>query len=49
MLTDVLSRLPIHPQCFVCGPNQLVEQVANTLVDLGLPSDNIRTERFGPT
>jgi hypothetical protein len=24
-----------------------VEQVANTLVDLDLPSDLIRTERFG--
>jgi ferredoxin-NADP reductase len=49
MLTEVLSRLPTHPQCFVCGPTQLVEQVANTLVDLGLPSDIIRTERFGPS
>jgi ferredoxin-NADP reductase len=49
MLTEVLSRLAMHPQCFVCGPNQLVEQVANSLVDLGLPSDTIRTERFGPT
>ena len=49
MLTDVLSRFAVHPQCFVCGPNQLVEQVANTLVDLGLPSESVRTERFGPT
>jgi ferredoxin-NADP reductase len=49
MLTDVLSRFAIQPQCFVCGPTQLVEQVANTLVDLGLPSDIIRTERFGPS
>jgi ferredoxin-NADP reductase len=47
MLTEVLSGLPMHPQCFVCGSTQLVEQVANTLVDLGLPSDLIRTERFG--
>ncbi|AFY92317.1 ferredoxin reductase [Chamaesiphon minutus] len=49
MLTDVLSRFAIQPQCFVCGPTQLVEQVANTLVDLGLPSNIIRTERFGPS
>jgi ferredoxin-NADP reductase len=49
MLTEVLSRLATHPQCFVCGSTQLVEQVANTLVDLGIPSDIIRTERFGPS
>ena len=49
MLTEVLSRWASHPQCFVCGPTQLVEQVANTLVDLGLPADIIRTERFGPS
>lgn len=49
MLTDISSHFATHPQCFVCGPTQLVEQVANTLVDLGLPSDIIRTERFGPT
>ncbi len=49
MLTDVSSHFAAHPQCFICGPTQLVEEVANTLVDLGLPSDIIRTERFGPT
>jgi ferredoxin-NADP reductase len=47
MLMEILSRFAIQPQCFVCGSTQLVEQVANTLVDLGLPFDSIRTERFG--
>ncbi len=47
MLTEVLNSFAIQPQCFVCGSTQLVEQVANTLVDLGLPSHLIRTERFG--
>jgi ferredoxin-NADP reductase len=47
MLMEILSRFAIQPQCFVCGSTQLVEQVANTLVDLDLPSDSIRTERFG--
>jgi ferredoxin-NADP reductase len=47
MLMEILSRFAIQPQCFVCGSTQLVEQVANTLVDLDLPSDLIRTERFG--
>jgi ferredoxin-NADP reductase len=49
MLTDVLNQFTGQPICFVCGPTLLVEQVANTLVDLGLPTDTIRTERFGPT
>lgn len=49
MLTDVLNHFTVPPQCFVCGPSQLVEQVANTLVDLGLPAETIRTERFGAT
>ena len=48
MLMDVLSGFAVQPQCFICGPDALVEQVANTLVDLGLPADTIRTERFGP-
>ena len=48
MLTEVLSGFTTHPQCFVCGPNRMVEQVANTLVDLGVPPDILRTERFGP-
>ncbi|MVM40170.1 oxidoreductase [Spirosoma sp. HMF3257] len=49
MLTEVLNQFTDKPNCFVCGPTQLVEQVANTLVDLDLPTDTIRTERFGPT
>jgi len=48
MLREVLGRFPAPPQCFVCGPTRLVEQVANTLVEVGLPADTIRTERFGP-
>lgn len=48
MLTDVLSRFDMHPQCFVCGPDAMVEQVANMLVDLGVPAEAVRTERFGP-
>jgi ferredoxin-NADP reductase len=47
MLTEVLNSFAIQPQCFVCGSTQLVEQVANTFVDLGLPSHLIRTEQFG--
>lgn len=49
MLTSVLTSLDSQPNCFVCGPTLLVEQVANTLVDVGLPFERVRTERFGPT
>jgi ferredoxin-NADP reductase len=49
MLAESLKYFETLPQCFVCGPSGLVEQVANTLVDLGIPDNTIRTERFGPT
>ncbi|CCH56839.1 Methane monooxygenase component C [Fibrisoma limi BUZ 3] len=49
MLTEVLHRFETQPHCFICGPTLLVEQVANTLAELGLSADTIRTERFGPT
>jgi ferredoxin-NADP reductase len=48
MLADTLKYFETLPQCFVCGPSGLVEQVANKLVDLGIPDNIIRTERFGP-
>jgi ferredoxin-NADP reductase len=34
---------------YVCGPTLLVEAVANSLVQMELPIEQIRTERFGPT
>ena len=49
MLTDVVGRFETPPNCYVCGPTSLVENVANTLADMGLSPANIRTERFGPT
>ena len=49
MLTDVVDQFATLPESFICGPTLLVEQVANTLVELGLPAGKVRTERFGPT
>lgn len=49
LLTEVLSRFPTPPQCFICGPNGLVEAAATGLVARGVPPENIRTERFGPS
>lgn len=48
---DVLSDLGWGPNTealtFVCGPNRFVEFVAQTLVALGQPPAQIKTERFG--
>ncbi len=49
MLKDVIKPLGMVPQVFICGPTLMVESAANTLVRLGLPPVQIRTERFGPS
>ena len=49
MLAEVLEPLGIAARAFLCGPTPLVETAANALVRLGLPSDRVRTERFGPS
>jgi ferredoxin-NADP reductase len=36
------------PDCFVCGPTDFVETVADILVELGHHPRHIFTERFGP-
>ena len=35
------------PRIFVCGPTRFVEAIAEALVDLGHPPEQIKTERFG--
>ena len=49
MIAEVLAPLGSTARSFICGPTALVEVAANALVRLGLPSDRVRTERFGPT
>lgn len=49
MLTEVAWAPAQQPLCYVCGPTQLVEQVASTLVALGHDPARVKTERFGPT
>ena len=49
MLNEVAKPLGRSVQVFICGPTLLVEAVANALVKTGLRSEQIRTERFGPT
>jgi len=49
MLKEVAQPLGKTVQVFICGPTLLVEAAANTLVKIGVPSSQIKTERFGPT
>jgi ferredoxin-NADP reductase len=49
MLAEVGFVPEQRPLCMVCGPTPLVEAVASALVELGHPTERIKTERFGPT
>ena len=49
MLAEVIKPFGKHARVYVCGPTLLVEAVANALVQMELPIDQIRAERFGPT
>lgn len=49
MLSEVMRPLGEAVHTYVCGPTLLVESVANSLVQMGLAPQQIRTERFGPT
>jgi ferredoxin-NADP reductase len=49
MLTEVIKPFGNRAHIYVCGPTLLVEAVANALVQMQVPTEQIRTERFGPT
>lgn len=49
LLAEVVEQFAASPECYVCGPTGLVESVATGLQELGLPAEDIKTERFGPT
>ncbi len=49
MLKEVATPLGEAVQVYICGPTLMVESAANTLVKIGIDSNRIRTERFGPT
>ncbi len=49
MLSQIMGPLGAGVRTYVCGPTLLVEAVADTLVQMGLLPQRIRTERFGPT
>jgi ferredoxin-NADP reductase len=49
MLSEVIGPFERRARVYVCGPTLLVETVADALVRMGLATERIRTERFGPT
>lgn len=49
MLADMLEHFAELPRVYVCGPTPMVEAVSNELVALGVPAEQILTERFGAT
>jgi ferredoxin-NADP reductase len=49
MLEDAAGGIASERLAYVCGPTQLVENVASYLVTLGYPPMRVKTERFGPT
>jgi ferredoxin-NADP reductase len=49
MLAEVGWTPDQRPLCYICGPTPLVESVAQSLVELGVSPDRVKTERFGPT
>ncbi len=49
MLKELVGPFNKSVQVFICGPTLMVEAAANSLVKLGIPAAQIRTERFGPT
>jgi len=49
MLDEVIAPLGKMPRVFICGPTLLVESAANSLVEISVPTSQIRTERFGPS
>ena len=49
MLSEVIKPFDRRARVYVCGPTLLVEAVANVLIEMEVPTEQIRTERFGPT
>ena len=49
MLAETAWQPAEKPIAFTCGPTELVETVANHLLELGYKPECIKTERFGPT
>jgi len=49
MLGEVSGPFGAKALTFICGPTALVEAAATSLEGAGLPTERIKTERFGPS
>ena len=49
MLAEATGEPESGRLAYVCGPTQLVENVASALVSIGYPPARVKTERFSPT
>ncbi len=49
MIEEAASRVGEVGRAYICGNDGFVETAANLLVDSGVESSRVRTERFGPT
>jgi ferredoxin-NADP reductase len=49
MLASLGMAAVSRPRVFICGPTQLVETAAASLIELGHEARLVKTERFGPT
>jgi ferredoxin-NADP reductase len=49
MLRQIAWPVEQRPLAYICGPTALVEGAAALMVNLGYPSERIKTERFGPS
>jgi len=49
MLQELLANFPPNPICYLCGATPFVEAMAAILISLGIPTENIKAERFGAT
>jgi ferredoxin-NADP reductase len=49
MHDDLAPRVRPDVTAYVCGSPRFADATTDLLIDLGVPSDRIRVERFGPT
>ncbi len=49
MLAALGTSATARPRVFICGPTQMVESAAASLIELGHEPRLVKTERFGPT
>jgi len=47
LFTKTLKKFSKTPLCYVCGMNGFVSATTDILQELGIPVENIKTERFG--